>query len=145
MLSKQAERRLTKLVNFMASLPRSANQHFDMSSWFVVMEHEPDEHGLHTGRAVTSRDLSLCGTSACALGWAATMPSFKRAGLSMDSVMATPNFKGRHYGLEAAKAFFDIDLLQAHNLFAGVNKDRTPKQWARRARKLIRRWKKEAE
>ena len=140
MLSKKAERRLTKLVKFMASLPKSAEAHFNMGSWF---NHDgcDHDHGLGDGREVTRRDMNLCGTSACALGWAATIPSFRKAGLSMDSSIAVPYFQG--YGLTAAANFFDIGMVQAHALFSGTKSDRTPKQWAKRARKLLRQWRKE--
>lgn len=72
-------------------------------------------------------DLS-CGTSACALGWATTIPSFREAGLTL--VRDRDYHHGGHVELhtpevirtnsiEAASEFFDISESQADHLFGG--------------------------
>lgn len=59
-LSKLAIRRLTKLADYMDSLPRSEWKHFDMQ--------ETSFHG--------------CKIAACACGWGERVPGFKSAGYS---------------------------------------------------------------
>jgi hypothetical protein len=56
--------RLLKLAEFLEKLPR---KRFNYSTWF--------------GRDWKGKPDLSCGTTACALGWAATMPNFKRLGL----------------------------------------------------------------
>lgn len=140
MLSQKAERRLTKLIEYMESLPREARAHFDMGYWF---RHHGDNHyhDLYGKSELTRRDLNLCGTSACALGWAATIPSFRRDGLRLTP---TGVYFGNEWceGAEAAVVFFDITDDMAYDLFGGANRDKTPKQWAKRARKVLRAWRK---
>lgn len=59
-------RRLLKLAAFLRTLPR---RRFDYTNWVGI-----DWKG--------AKDFS-CGTTACALGWATTMPAFQRLGLRM--------------------------------------------------------------
>ena len=70
-------------------------------------------------------DLS-CGTSACAMGWATTIPEFKEMGLRLEQT--TRNGQGfiafgefKHF--EAAAKFMDITLKEAEYLF---NPDQYP-------------------
>lgn len=144
-LTQLAQRRITKLADFMESLPEEAAQHFDMETWF---RHggENHDHGLKRGCEITSKHLSLCGTTACALGWAATVPAFRKAGLAMkfreNSSGVSVVYKGKnetHYQVfEIATEFFDIDHGEALYLFRDVLA-RTPKQWARKARAFLKR------
>ena len=64
-------------------------------------------------------DLS-CGTTACAMGWATTIPEFKQLGLHLERV--SPSGQGflvfgdyKHF--EAAAQFMDITKYQAEYLF----------------------------
>lgn len=136
MLSKLAVRRLTKLADYMDGLPRSANKHFNMRAWFI---HEGlDDHGLLPTQSITKRELNLCGTTACALGWAAMCPTFKRLGLGLradDSVL----LKGRNRSFEViSKKVFDLPYYDGFEdlfIYLDVN---TPKQWAKHCRKFLR-------
>ena len=75
-----------------------------------------------------------CGTSACALGWATTVPSLRRAGMrlmlrkSMNGFQKSKIFvgiKGKHYtrlipnkeSLKTAQEIFRIDERQAIHIF----------------------------
>ena len=109
-LSKLAIRRLTKLANYMAGLPKRAEKHFNMR------DVGPTGH-------VTKTQMLRCGSSACAMGWAATIPSFKRAGWTS--------------GWLNEREFFEINRTQAEELFYDMNIE-TPKQWAGHCRKFIR-------
>lgn len=137
-VSKLTERRLTKLIRFMRSLPKSAEGHFYMGSWFYHGgEHQ---HGLKTGRAVPAGIMEKCGTTACALGWACQIPAFRRAGLK---IIYHPDWSEVRYKRsdDAGKRFFELSDDQATALF-GMSYARTPKQWARRAAQYLKKWKK---
>lgn len=62
-----------------------------------------------------------CGTSACAVGWAGTIPQFQKLGFTMDIREAfcdpAPSFQG-HRGWYATHAFFDLNWDSAHSLFS---------------------------
>src|SRR5262245_9048968 len=68
MISEKARSMLNELADFLDRLPA---QRFDYSKW------------VGSSWAGAS-DLS-CGTTACAAGWATTLPSFKEAGLKLES------------------------------------------------------------
>ena len=150
MLSKKAVRRLTKLIEYMESLPREAHEHFNMGMWFY---HDGVDHDHNISGDITRKHLNKCGTVACALGWAATVPEFRRAGLVMTSSLGTPELRDMTTGMSgpwgaaAAAEFFDIGLEQAIYLFGGRTGPRaginTQKQWARFARRALRKWRKE--
>lgn len=112
MLSKLAVRRLTKLADYMDSLPASANEHFDIYSRGPL-------------RLSGKRDLLKCGTPACAMGWAGTIRSFRRAGWVN--------------GWRDEEEFFDISRPDAWHLFYCEKKDaKTPQQWTAHCRKFLR-------
>lgn len=141
-ISKLAKRRVTKLIELMEKLPKSANDHFDMR--YVVGHHGKDGPGAdHEIDAddVSLTDLHSCGTTACALGWACTMPYFKRIGLS---VVVLKCWDGTSNTAVSEPSVFDLDSVTSVDgwvaLFGSRNKDKTPKQWAKRARKLLREW-----
>src|SRR5260221_3731316 len=119
MLSKIAVRRLRKLADYMDSLPREAAEHFDMKSWLANIGKD-SEHGLRSTQQVGIRELSYCGTTACALGWACTIPSFKRAGVRLmhnrRAVVGMVRFK-RMVDVKAAENFFDIPPGHGMHLF----------------------------
>lgn len=71
------KRNILKLVEAMRKLPPEANQHFDMRCY---INHPDIEHKHPVPRSPVSL-LNQCGTTACALGWAYTMPEFRKAGL----------------------------------------------------------------
>lgn len=115
-------RRLLKLADFLKKLP--ANR-FDYTSWVGL-----DWQG--------KQDLS-CGTTGCALGWATTMPEFRRLGLRLHVVGKTCDtdldtgesftsetylvgmvgLKGKNDGpFQAASEIFKISLEHAQFLFS---------------------------
>lgn len=120
-LEPKAKRRLTTLIKFMRSLPASANKHFKMDSWAAGIY---DKSG-----PLTAETLKECGTSACAAGWAATIPSFRRAGYSLNA--STGRFS------KSPSEFFDVRGTLFEELFL-MNDAKTPKQWARYAERAIK-------
>ena len=142
-ISKLAQRRMTKLIDFMDALPRSAVGHFNMKAW---IKHNGN-HDHKFGKFIKPRDVLTCGTTACALGWATAVPAFKNAGLR---VLADRGFDSNQQNLSEAQRFFDLDRPTAV-LFFGYSDEavcpedthptrhvRTPKQWAKSAKKLLR-------
>lgn len=96
-MNATGKRRLLKLADFLetADLPGS----FDMGVWA-----DNEKNGR-----------PACGTRACAMGWATTIPSFRRAGLFLNRCL-DPQFED-NIGSYAAAAFFDISEDKARELF----------------------------
>lgn len=136
-ISKTGLRRLHKLADYMDSLPKSANKHFSMRNFFI---HANEEHEHEIPSAPKVKDLHTCGTTACALGWAMTVPAFRRAGLELEGdevfnsheVFCLPDYWSDE----------GDDLWEA--FFGAGNKDATPKAWAKRARRLLKKIEAEA-
>jgi hypothetical protein len=117
----EGNRRLLKLAAFLRTLPR---RRFNYGHWVG-----DDWAG--------AQDLS-CGTTACALGWAATMPTFRRLGLSLTPV-GEPGLKGVAGGaFDAAAQLFGLHGEQ-YSLFAPdyEEEDATPKQVARKIEQFV--------
>lgn len=98
-----SNRRLLKLADFLDTLPP---ERFNYAYW---VGHDWD------GRP----DLS-CGTTACALGWATTMPTFRRLGLRL-SGWGVPILVGmdetRDQAFDVASQVFGITPLESLFLF----------------------------
>ncbi len=62
---------------------------------------------------------SDCGTTACAIGWACTIPEFQEAGLEIDEPYEMPSFMGAFHYPAVAK-FFDIKTEMSKILFSPV-------------------------
>ena len=118
------KRKVETLAKYMDEMPRREWKHFDMR-WFVRKGNGFDGKSVLTG----------CGTTACALGFATQIPSFRRAGLRLNEGYM-PAFLGSD-GLEAAGAFFEPDAWQAHHLFGLFGFIDTPKKWAKYAREFL--------
>lgn len=114
------KKRLLKLAEFLENeVPR---KRFDMGQW-------GGHSGFHENK---------CGSAACALGWATTIPAFRRAGLIF-SERGIPTFEGE-WGEDAGARFFNLPRGQATTLFmpgSYPNHRATPKQVAKRIRKLV--------
>lgn len=129
--------RLQKLANFLRTLDKDK---FDMASWYfrpLKEESNPNEHIKFIceqefgkfGRLNTPE--IKCGSVACALGWACSIPEFQEAGLflgsldlehtSIDAIDAFPAYlhdDGNYYFQEvAASKFFGIGVDVASSLF----------------------------
>jgi hypothetical protein len=153
-LSKLSERRLTTLIGFLEALPPQARKHFDMRWW---VSHKGDgertigHHGIQTGQEITKKKLLVeCGLAACAMGWAAMIPAFKKAGLHLaprkhygGATILSPIYEGKE-NFEAGMKFFDLNDDQANMLFHPDVPAKTPAAWAARARKKLQEWKKQA-
>lgn len=99
------------------------NLRFDLRDWATV-------HRKYEGATNAVREAALghnyCGTTACAMGLAASIPSFQRDGLELYGCgsafgiqLADPGAMfGVHYGFEAAAHFFAICKDDALELFS---------------------------
>lgn len=126
------DKRLLRLAKFLRRVPK---RRFNMMIW---------ASGLFCGRPKEVEH--KCGTSACALGWASSIPSFKRDGLILkndfDSDEAYVFFDGVD-GYCAASRFFEIGYESAKYLFDSeygwVNRNKeTPKQVAERIERFVK-------
>jgi hypothetical protein len=93
-------RRLLKLAAFLEKLP---DNRFD--------------YGLWVGPNWKGDADFLCGTTACALGWATTMPEFRSLGLVMDRVRVVKDEKTGKYGHQAAVRVFGLTANESDYLF----------------------------
>jgi hypothetical protein len=101
------KKRLRILAKFLRNVDR---KHFHLKSWCEI-----DGGTLQDGAIKTVG----CGTTACAVGWAASIPSFRRDGFHLVRNIfggATPYFKGQgsHF---APIDFFGLSLSESHSLF----------------------------
>lgn len=114
-------KRLLKLAAFLRTVPR---RRFDYSTWIGE-----DWKG--------AQDLS-CGTTACAMGWAATMPEFRRLGLRLDE--GVPSLDGNGDGFDAAQELFGLELSESIDLFAPDDGEAnaTPKQVAKKIEQFVK-------
>jgi hypothetical protein len=141
---------LLHIARFMRRLPRDADEHFVMESWF---EHNGSQHlegGLLHGKPVenlTSKDLLNCGTTACAAGWAASMPAIKALGFCLrpgavligeSSGSVQIAYAGK-IEWDAIEAFFgDVPEDDLDRLFMDVaDCASTPADWADLAEELV--------
>lgn len=72
-----------------------------------------------------------CGTAACAVGWAAAHPAFRRSGLTADGGIpllkdSSGSVIAQHW--RAVEMFFDLTPCEAQYLFSNVN-SRHPTTW----------------
>lgn len=128
-------KRVTTLVKFMRALPRSANKHFDMRKWIA---HDAGGHSHDFQTFIRPKDLASCGTTACALGWAAAVPAFRRAGLRVEAVPMDLHCNTEISNSARARAFFDLTTLEFRIIFGGYNDDATPKKWAARVERFVK-------
>jgi hypothetical protein len=111
-------KRLLKLADYLATVPR---RRFNIGTWV---------------------EENTCGTTACALGHAGLMPSFRKAGLRSepDEFGGDVFFEGQR-SEEAGAAFFGLTYEEASYLFMPWNyaaTKRGPKSVAQRIRTMVK-------
>ena len=116
--------RLLKLAAFLRTVPR---KRFD--------------YNVFVGDDWNGAQNLSCGTKACAMGWAATMPAFRRLGLYLDRngqpIIDTPEHSLDVFGI--ARELFAVSLEDARWLFFPSDDeiDATPKQVARKIERFV--------
>jgi hypothetical protein len=126
-----SNRRLLALAAFLRTVPR---KRFDYGRWVGS-----DWKG--------AQDLS-CGTTACALGWAATMPQFRRLGLILrdgekfgDGFYVGLKSDPQAYSGEAAMQVFGLDDVEVDKIFFPrdvIEETATPKQVAKKIERYVK-------
>lgn len=106
-------------------------EHFNLTGWYT---------GRYTATAeFTPDNIQGCGTTACAVGWACTIPEFRNAGLYMTQRNA-PAFEALE-GYEAVSRFFEIDADKTRWLFSpvpySIEEYKDPAAVATRIRELL--------
>lgn len=116
------KRRLTILRDALIDYAKNpGNLEFDLHGWAAV----PEKYWINKGiwdfdfdfdAAIqrARRGKNFCGSTACALGLATTIPSFRRAGLKDPTC---PQF-GLELGFAAGMLFFEISYMDAEELFS---------------------------
>lgn len=104
--------RLAILAEFLTTVQEDK---FDLKHW-RIQNSEPNENSTYAEIAISDKQLIKgCNTAACAMGWACTIPEFKKAGLSfctneenivLRKTIPNKNYKRTFYGYEAAEYFF---------------------------------------
>jgi hypothetical protein len=127
-MNATGKRRLLKLADFLHDLPRS--KRFSMATFAgSVKDGRPE-----------------CGTDACAAGYAACIPSFRRAGYALVRRRGNeiePKFK-RSFGFDAIRRFFDLNERESFELFGWFNpttgmwNPNSPTKTAQRIRRLVK-------
>lgn len=99
--------RLLKLVKLLRT--KKVANHFNLDDW------ANKELGEFTKKKVD------CGTEACAVGWACTIPSFRKAGLKLANSheIIEPMFN-EYRGLSAAAQFFGMSYRESEQHFHPV-------------------------
>lgn len=131
------KRRLLALATLLEKLPR---KRFNYASWVG---------GTWDGKS----DLTACGTTACALGWATTMPCLRREGVILRqnawgyACVTTRNrpsiSRPCEESLRTASKVFAITLDEAEHMFlpgaSGLPSTATAKRVARHIREFVKR------
>ena len=114
-------KRLEKLAEFLKTVP---SEKFDMELWMDTK--------AATARSPDPVDANACGTVGCAMGWATTIPSFRKAGLRLFHIndylgrlssachIALVDKKTGHISSDfsAAADFFGISISESEKLFS---------------------------
>ena len=138
-------RRLEKLRDFLKTIPPKK---FNMEMWM-------DLSGIQK-EFEKPINANLCGTAGCAVGWATTIPSFRRAGLGLYQMKnvwhdqstgcnvryLNPKTKEYYSDFYGVAIFFGIDYHDAEYLFSpdeySRNRKVTPKMVAARINEFLK-------
>lgn len=145
-LTPQNRRDLERFRDYLRAIPRRRYKKFDMSHWAECNTADKFVYGEFSERDLL-RELRepSCNTSACALGYACSMPQFRRRGLRLhveDDGTGYPVY-GTEEGTWAGCAFFGIEHEAAAWLFDPIyymtpTPDITPKMVAKRIDYLLK-------
>lgn len=111
-------KRLERLANYLDTHVRLHLDHFSMTEWFEVNNSpflEPD-----TKPILEHKDLKRQNTKACAVGWAAMIPEFRRAGFK-PCVISVNKLNGIEYSTNERWDYGDIAINRFFGLSDMVN------------------------
>ena len=114
--------RLLRLAQFLEDEVPAKN--FNVSSWYAARGRTKDGEDS----TITTVKKNECGTTACACGWAATIPEFVSDGFTLRGNEAGSSIRFIEYydadedetysGFQAAEQFFNISSEDTYHLFA---------------------------
>lgn len=140
------------------SLKVGNNRLMALAEYLRTIPTERFYYGTWVGKDWQEKQDLSCGTTACALGWAATMPKFRRLGMRLvvsgyrDGspvgvvALADPDAMNEYESDEpiqnsmlAARHVFGLSQAEADYIFAPCmgEEDASPKQVARKIRKFV--------
>ena len=118
--------RLKVLADFLLTVP---DEHFNLRDWRSRSAWNKDEDDS----SVDDEELlEYCGTTACAVGWACAIPTFKEAGLAFEG--GNVWFEGK-YSWNAVQEFFGLYRIEALHLFSAfeyIDQSKAPEDVANR-------------
>ena len=144
-ITKIGAARMLRGAELLTGVPRRL---FNMSSWYIgAIKHVGD----HRNPKIHDSPRVKCRSAACALGWMANDPWFRRKGLRLtvdledfqfakdtNEPIVNGDVKYKNTsGMCAAMQFFDISLNAAIALFGERHYGRTPKQVATHLRRFV--------
>jgi hypothetical protein len=118
-MEKYHANRLVKLAQVLKTVKK---ENFYLGTWFDGdggITEEFSKAGIEIDKAITDKQILECNTTACALGWAASIPAFQRLGLKLEfdrhddvaSVSLYDKTTGERItddSFEAARVFFGL-------------------------------------
>jgi len=135
MTKREADKYRGRLLGLVALLRKLPPEKFNYNTWVGV-----DWKG--------KQDLS-CGTTACALGWATTMPQLRRLGLRLSKDFSVMLLNKTYDPIDAACEVFGLTYSEAEFLFVpgqytkwgtSPEDNATAKQVAAHIERFVRKW-----
>lgn len=117
--TETAVHRLTVLADFLDALPTGV---FNLSNWIneeVGMDFVSDEGTGQIAANLSTEEMHACGATACAFGWACTIPEFQKLGLTLSIYTGFPKFEGKE-SFPAATKFFDLPVYDMNDTFCPI-------------------------
>ncbi len=132
-----------------------------LEKWYSFLQDQvsPKKFDFTYWAAGNKPDVNVCGTTACGLGWAGSIPSFRKKGLRL--IFSEARYKSKAYsgkvflyetgkrrksGVDAGEIFFGITPSEAWSLFipsSSGNSKMTLPTYLKKVRRLIDKKKKE--
>jgi hypothetical protein len=137
-MNKIQAKRILKLADFLKTVPP---EKFDMTRFAGSME--SNTWGSYvTRRLLAGKKIGDCGTTACAAGWATTMPVFRKLGLVLRNREGRTEvgLKGKSTGVENSLiSIFGKEATRMFILADGATAgSTTPKQASAILRRIVR-------
>lgn len=104
--------RLSLLATVLESLDGYIEPKFDMNFWVRQLR-------FRSNAPKTPKELADCSTSACAAGFASTIPAFRKEGFVLRG--RQPYYDGEE-GFQACEKFFGLNAKQARRVFGGTSR-----------------------
>ena len=119
-MNTKLETGVDRLLFLAAFLDTVNEDKFDLGSW---------RDSPYSSSITDSVLIHECRSTACAVGWACSLPEFQELGLKFE--IHHPIYMDQYgvqiYGWDAVESFFDLEPLEAQHLFSDLTYLRMPK------------------